>query len=121
MNKQLGYQLFFAIIILILLVLAANPFHFWMPSPVIMLLVCSISIAFFIFASFVFKENSHDEREQLHSLISGRISFLIGSSILAIATVVKELQGQPDPWIIGALGTMVLTKILTRIYVEIKH
>lgn len=120
MNKSILYQTITAIIILILLLLAANPFNFWMPPQVIMLLVCSIAIAFFAFAAFIIKEHSLDEREKLHNLIAGKFAFLSGTTVLIIATVVKELRGQPDPWIIGALGTMVFTKILVRIFTEIK-
>lgn len=121
MNKNTVLQIVSAVFVILFLILAANPFNFWMPSPVIMMLVCLITATYFIFAALVFLERPRDEREQLHSLISGRISFLTGSAVLAIAIIIKELQGQPDPWLIGALGTMILTKIVVRIVVEATH
>ena len=120
MNKNTMLQIVSAVLVLLFLILAANPFNFWMPSPMVMLLVCLITATYFIFAALVFMERPRDEREQLHSLIAGRISFLTGSTVLAIAIIIKELQGQPDPWIIGALGTMILTKIIVRIVLNMK-
>lgn len=120
MNKQILYQLFSALVVVSLLILAANPFGFFMPSPIVMLLVCGITVAFFTFAALVFMERPRDEREQLHGLISGRISFLLGSTVIAAGIVIRELQGQPDPWLITALGLMILTKIVVRIIVAVK-
>jgi hypothetical protein len=121
MNKSILYQTITAVIILILLLFAANPLNFWMPSALIMLLVCSIAIAFFAFTAFLFQEKPRDEREQLHNLIAGKIAFFVGSTILVVATIVKELEGKPDPWILSALGAMVFTKIIVRIITELKQ
>lgn len=120
MNINTVLQIISAVFVIIFLILAANPFNFWMPSPIIMMLVCLITATYFVFAALVFLERPRDEREQLHSLISGRISFLTGSTILAIGIIIKEVQGQPDPWLIGALGTMILTKIIVRIVLNTK-
>lgn len=120
MNKNIFTQLLSALVVLILLLLAANPFKFWMPTPIVMILVCGLAVAFFAFSSLVFKERTLDEREQYHALLAGRTSFLVGSTILLIAIVIKELQGNPDPWLMSALAGMIITKLVVRIIAEIK-
>ena len=74
---------------------------------------------FLVFAAFVWKERAHDEREEQHRLISGRVSFLCGALVLVLGIVVETYQGTPDGWLIAALAAMVLAKLGARITSEL--
>ena len=106
--------------LVILLAAIANPFHWWMPTMLQMLILICIFAAFSIFAVFVLCERARDEREGLHRMQSGRAAFLSGSAVLTVAIIVQELRGTLDLWLVVALVVMVLAKIGTNIYSE-KH
>lgn len=95
-------------------VLLLNPFHFWMPD---MMVICMLAIAlvlFGIFASFILREQSVDEREEQHKSLAGRNAFLAGSGILMLGIVVQGYTHTVDPWLVIALIGMVIAKIITR-------
>lgn len=85
-------------------------------SMVLLILV----IVFMVFAAFVWKERARDEREEQHRLVSGRVSFLCGALMLLIGIVAESYRGTPDPWLLAALGSMVIAKLSTRVYGQIK-
>lgn len=91
-----------------------------MPMQTNVMLSLALIITFFLFTAFIWKEKGHDEREHLHTLTAGRVSFLIGSGILVTAIVVQSFQHNIDPWLIYALSGMVLSKLLTHLYQEYK-
>ncbi|MEK7106031.1 MAG: hypothetical protein AAB895_01575 [Patescibacteria group bacterium] len=95
-------------------ILLLNPFHFWMPDMMVMaMLACSLVI-FGIFASFILREKSVDEREAQHKSLAGRNAFLVGSGILMLGIVVQGYTHTVDQWLIVALIGMVIVKIITR-------
>ena len=97
-------------------ILLLNPFHFWMPD-IMVLYMLAIALALFgIFASFILREKSVDEREYQHKSLAGRNAFLAGSGILVLGIVVEGYTHTVDPWLVIALVMMILVKIATRIW-----
>ena len=92
-----------------------------MPSALFMMMVLGLVVVFVVFASFVWKENSRDEREGLHKMIAGRIAFLVGAALLVIGIVVQSFKHELDFWMVCTLGAMILAKIIGRIYGRIKY
>jgi putative transcriptional regulator len=107
--------------LVVLLVLLVNPFDLLMPSRVTMLLLGGIGAFSLLFTSFIWKETAQDERENLHRLLAGRASFLAGAATLLMGIIIQTFSHRLDPWLVIALGAMVLTKILTRWYSRSKY
>jgi len=104
---------------LLLLFLYPNPLL--MPQTLEMMFIIVFIILFFIYSAVIWNERGNDEREDLHILNAGRISFLVGSAILTIGILIQSLNHNIDPWLIYALIGMIFTKIVTRIYSELKN
>ena len=85
--------------LIVVAILLLNPFHFWMPDMMVMSMLAITLALFGIFASFILRERSVDEREDQHKSLAGRNAFLAGSGIL---TLVFTLIG------------MVTVKLITR-------
>ena len=109
-----------AIIILGITILFLNPGHLSMPESMISMLTVGLIIAFLTFAAFVFKEKSSDERESIHILLAGRISYLVGVGVLILGIIMQASRHDIDPWLVVALCAMVFSKLLTRIYSRFK-
>lgn len=106
---------------LLILMLAAfiSPPGLLMPASTEMLFLVIFVLAFFVYLGFIWKETAADEREHTHQLTAGRISFFVGSSVLTMGIIIQALNHNIDPWLIGALGIMLLTKIIVRLYTRI--
>jgi hypothetical protein len=104
------------ILLIAIAVLLLNPFHFWMPDMmVVVMLVCLLGL-FAIFASFILRETSIDEREVSNRALAGRNAYLVGSGILIVAIMIQGYNHLVDPWLILALLGMIVAKISTRIW-----
>ena len=110
-----------SLILIILLAAILNPFHFWMPSMIVYTLLVALLAVFGVFAVFIWREHSSDERENLHKLMAGRFAFLFGAGILVLASIVEEINGQIDIWIIIALSGMILAKVAGLYYGKLRH
>ena len=108
--------------ILILTVLALDPFHILMsPSmlvvDILLILFCSVLLG----ALFI-KERPQDEREALHSSISGKVAYLAGIIILAAGAALQKFCSLPvDPWLVGALAAMVIAKAGTAVLQNLRN
>lgn len=91
-----------------------------MPGNVVSVLLVLLFLAFLSFAALIWKENSSDEREAFHTLTAGRISFLAGVGVLVVGTIAQTAMHNIDPWLIIALCTMVIVKIILLIYTSRK-
>jgi glucose uptake protein GlcU len=91
-----------------------NPFHFWMPDMMVMGMLAFALVLFGIFASFILREKSVDEREEQHKSLAGRNAFLTGSGILMLGIVAQGYTHTVDPWLVIALIGMVVVKLATR-------
>ena len=104
------------VVAVVLALLILNPFHFWMPTMMHMVVLAVAVIAFSVFAVFVVRERAHDEREDLHRMFAGRAAFLLGASVLMVGIVVQSVASSPDPWLIAALLAMIFGKMIAHMY-----
>lgn len=95
-------------------ILLLNPFHFWMPDMMVMSMLAITLALFGIFASFILRERSVDEREDQHKSLAGRNAFLAGSGILTLGIVLQGYTHTVDPWLVFTLIGMVAVKLVTR-------
>ena len=116
MKNNLKIEIGISSVLVILTVLLLNPFHFWMPNMMHMLILGITLVVLALFAIFILREKVQDEREAVHRMLSGRVAFLAGSALLTIAIVVQSLQDAVDVWLVIVLVAMVLSKLITRIY-----
>jgi len=116
MKNNLKMEIGISLILVILTILLLNPFHFWMPNMMHMLVLGITLVVFALFAIFIVREKAQDEREAAHRMLSGRVAFLTGSTLLTIAIVVQSLNDTIDVWLVIVLVAMVISKLITRIY-----
>lgn len=109
-----------AIIILGIAIFFLNPGHLTMPDTMVSMLIITLILSFLTFAAYLFREKSSDEREAVHILTAGRISYLVGVGTLIIGIILQTLRHDIDPWLVIALSTMVFSKLLSRIYSHFK-
>ena len=100
--------------LIVVAILLLNPFHFWMPDMMVMSMLAITLALFGIFASFILRERSVDEREDQHKSLAGRNAFLAGSGILTLGIVVQGYTHTVDPWLVFTLIGMVTVKLITR-------
>lgn len=120
-NKFFLNELILSGILIILLVLLLNPFGFWMPTTILMMMVVSLVVVFAIYISFFWKENTRDEREVFHKILAGRAAFLAGTGTLVVGIIIQSFQHNLDFWLAATLGIMIIAKIIGRIYSQVKH
>lgn len=97
-------------------ILLLNPFHFWMPDMMVMVMLAIALVLFALFASFILREKSADERDDQHKSLAGRNAFLAGAGVLMLGVVVQGYTHAVDPWLVIALIVMIVVKIVTRIW-----
>ena len=81
-----------------------NPWNMFMPGYVVMGFLIAAVVLYRIFATFFWRENRGDEREQFHRFFADRIAYLAGSALLLIGIVLGEIRHALDPWLIFALA-----------------
>jgi len=114
-------ELTLSTIFLALLVLLLNPLNFWMPTGTHVMLIVLLLVIFTVFAAFIFRENTKDEREVLHRFIANRFAFLGGMAVLVAASIIQSLEHRVDIWVIIALVVMVVAKFVGLLYSRLKH
>ena len=97
-------------------ILLLNPFHFWMPDMMVMAMLAVALVLFGIFASFILREKTVDERDDAHRSLAGRNAFLAGSTVLMLGIILQGYSHKVDAWLVIALIVMILAKISTRIW-----
>ena len=105
-----------ALALIVIAILLLNPFHFWMPNMIVMCMLATALVLFGIFASFILREKSVDERDDQHKSLAGRNAYLTGSGVLMLGIVIQGYTHTVDPWLVIALIGMVIVKIITRIW-----
>ena len=68
--------------------------------------------ALFGYILFVYQEKPADEREEQISQVAGKISYIVGASVLSIGIIVQSLNHELSIWLPVALSSMVLAKLL---------
>ncbi|HMO77579.1 MAG TPA: hypothetical protein PKA42_00285 [Candidatus Paceibacterota bacterium] len=107
-----------AILLAFFLLVLADLVPFWMPMMGEMMALLLVVVLLIIWVGFVLQEVTHDEREVLLKMKSGRVAYLSGLGVLTLGLVVQGFSEAIDPWIAIALATMVISKLLTRLYLE---
>jgi len=113
MNKIDKKELILALVIIVLAVLATDPFMVFMPSMFQMMMSALLLVAFLIFSAFFWKEDVQDEREELHRLRSGKAGFFVGALVLIIGIIVQAFSHNIDSWLVVALVAMVAAKAIS--------
>jgi len=120
-NKYFSTENIIAIALLVLTVALLNPFGWWMPDMMVTGILVALFVGFSLFAGLIWKENARDERETLHRMFAGRVAFLAGVAVLLVGISVQGISHSVDPWLVGALGAMMLAKIFGLLYGQKKH
>ncbi|MEK7061818.1 MAG: hypothetical protein AAB957_01000 [Patescibacteria group bacterium] len=121
MKNNFLQEIFVSLALIVLLVLFLNPFGFWMPNSLLIMMIAGFIVVFALFTSFIWRETAQDEREALHRFMAGRIAYLAGAGGLVIGIIIQSLQHNLDGWLVGILGIMIFAKIIGLIYGRIKY
>lgn len=117
MNKKY-LQIGVVIVLTFFLLTLADLVPFWMPMMGQMTALLIVAVLLAVWAGFVMQEKAHDEREVTLKMKSGRVAYLSGLGMLMVALVVQGFSHSIDPWIAVSLAVMVVTKLLSRLYLE---
>ncbi len=92
-----------------------------MPTMFSSMVLIGLVVTFMIFAIFIWREKSEDEREDQHRLAASRAGFLVGAGLLVIGIIVQTINHDIDEWLLIALSGMILSKLLTRLYNQVQN
>lgn len=121
LEKRFLSEIIISIILVGLLVLLFNPTHLLMPTSVQMMLVVFLVVLFLAFFSFIWREKTSDERESLHRNLAGRFAYLTGTGVLVLGVIIQSLNHEIDIWLVIALITIVLSKVIGLLYSQFKY
>lgn len=107
-----------AVALTFFLLVLADLVPFWMPMMEQMIALLIVVVLLITWAGFVMQESTQDEREVVLKMKSGRVAYLSGLAVLMLALIVQGFAHAIDPWIACALAVMVVSKLLTRLYLE---
>lgn len=111
-------QIFIAVVLVFSLLALADLLPFWMPDMNEMIVLLFATLLILAWAGFVMYERPVDEREVFLRMNAGHIAYLSGIGVLTLALLVQGVRHDIDPWVLAALGVMVLAKLCTRLYAE---
>lgn len=97
-----------------------NPFDFFMPSTLQMVLLGVVGAVIGAILIFLWQERPQDEREEAHLLMASRVSFFAVAFFLLLALVVQTFQHQLDIWIPISLTVLIVSKMGVVIYLKKK-
>ena len=119
--KRYTTEIITSLTLIAILILFIRPAKYLMPSTFTMMLPLLLMLAFLVFTSLFWKEKAKDERESDHIIKAGRVSFLVGTLLLTMGVIIQSFNHSVDPWLVYSLVGMVLAKIASRVYNEIKN
>lgn len=111
-------EIILTVAIMFMSILLLNPLNFWMPNMLVICILALILAFFGLLASVILRENSKDERDDLHKGLAGRNAFLVGSFVSVIGIVYQGLMHKVDTWLVLVLTSMIITKVATRIWTD---
>lgn len=109
-NKLVSMQL---IGVVLLAVLAFVTFSPHLSKPLMTLSMSALAILVLAFIFFIVREQPRDEREVLHSLKGGQVSYLVGAIVLLVGIVVQSFAHDLDLYLPLTLGVMIIAKLLS--------
>lgn len=115
-HSSLINEITISIVFIIFVLLFLDPFMFWMPNSVVYMAIAGLIVLFALFVGFVWKEQVRDEREQLHKMIAARIGYLFGVGVLVVGIIGQTFFSSVDPWLVIALGAMIVAKLISFLY-----
>ncbi len=121
MDRYTILELIGGVMLVGLLFFFVDPFMHWMPSMMTYSVLAFVFVGLGIFGGMVWKEKTHDEREELHAMRASRASYLAGLITLVIGAVYQALTVMIDPWLFAAIAVMVIVKIASRIYASMRY
>lgn len=108
-------------VLIVLALFVLNPFDFWMPTMVHMIILVLLLVIFAFFATFLYREKPEDERDSIHRMRADRVAFLVGSALLTLGIILQSLTDSVNGWLVTTLVGMVLSKLVSRIYSDRNH
>lgn len=114
-------EIILSAIALILLALFLNVFDLVMPPSTLHMLVVVALVIFGIIVVLVWREKPKDEREGYHRMFAARVSLILGSGVLIFGIILGLLNHSLDPFLIYALGVIILGKLLGMLYIKNKE
>jgi drug/metabolite transporter (DMT)-like permease len=111
LNKTRLSEWLLGLAIIIALILVLNPSGIIMTSTYTLTILMILGVAVIAFGAFVWRERYRDEREELHAMKAGRLSYFAGGAVLVTAIIAQTLAHSLDVWLVAALVAMVVTKI----------
>lgn len=120
MNSLFKKEIILSFLILLLLGYFLKPVLMPMSSMMEMAAGTTLVLLFALLAGALLKERAGDERENLHRMLADRFGFLAGAGALTLIAAIQSFRHSVDPWLIGALGIMILAKMVGLLYGSIK-
>lgn len=120
MIKDFLSEITVAVVMVILLLVLVNPTEIFMTTSMEMMLVVGLVLLFALFASFVMREKVRDEREAMLRMMADRVGFLAGCAFLMLGVIVESFQHKLSDWLLIALASMIIAKIIGAVYGRIK-
>jgi hypothetical protein len=100
------------IAMLVIIFFKIDPWKWFMPTDIQMLLLCLLVAGVCIWVGLIFRERARDERETLHLYRASRAGYLVGVLSLSILVVIQDLRHQLDPLVLVVLAIMIITKLV---------
>lgn len=92
-----------------------------MSSMVHMLLLGLLVVFVGLFAGLVAHEKVVDERDEFHRALAGRVGYIAGMVVILTGIVVQTFTDMHDTWLLLALLSMILGKIVARFFLTRYH
>lgn len=121
MKNNIHQEIIVSSVLILLLILLADPFGWSQYFMMSFITICSVIVAFIFFAGLVWRERAKDEREDFHRMMAGRFAYLAGAAVLITGTIYQKMNSQLDKWLIVALSVMVFGKLIGLVYSKIRH
>ena len=107
------------IVVLVLAAAFLDPFMVLMPESLVYGLLVFLFITFVAYTSLIWREQAHDEREEMHRAFAGRVAYIAGSATLVTGIIYQaHFVHHVDPFLIIALAIMTIAKYLGILYAE---
>lgn len=105
----------------ILLVTILDPFRWFFLTTTGIVVVAIGIVLLGVYGVFVEREHVHDERDEIHRMLAGRVAFHVGAAFLTVGITVQSLRNQLDPWLVAALVIMIVAKTGARFYTDARR
>lgn len=115
-DKNTFAEILVSVVLVVLLIVFLSQSPLLMPMSTTTMMGILVALSFIVFAGLIWKEKARDERENIHVLGAGRISFVAGLLIALTGILIQSFNHNIDPWLIFTAIGMILAKIFFRIY-----